>query len=137
MAAFEPQRAHSSADLVRSGLPYPKMKPTNRSVPFLFILLAATATTSLSGADTATLWKNRCAKCHGDDGRGDTKEGRKLYISDLTDPKLQAKFTDDEALQAIKLGLKDAKGKMIMKPVRGVSDEEAKALVAHVRSLKR
>lgn len=103
----------------------------------LIVLLAAFAAPSLQAADAATLWKNQCAKCHGSDGRGDTKMGRKLYISDLTHTELQAKFTDEEAAHAIKFGLKDAKGKVIMKAVRGVSDQEIQALVAYVRLMKK
>ena len=109
------------------------MKATRK----LLVLFAATAAASAFAADAATLWKNHCADCHGMDGRGDTKKGQKLYISDLTDAELQAKFTDDEAAKAIKSGLKDAKGKVIMEAVQGVSDADVKALVAHVRSLKK
>jgi cytochrome c553 len=101
------------------------------------VCLALSATSSLHAASTATLWRNDCAKCHGDDGRGDTKMGRKLLISDLTDAALQVKFSDEEAAKAIKLGLKDAKGKVIMKAISGVSDEDIKGLVAYVRSLKK
>lgn len=100
-------------------------------------MLAAFTTASANAADTAALWKDRCSKCHGDDGRGDTKAGRKLYINDLTDAKLQAKFTDEEAFHAIKFGLKDKKGKVIMKAVKGLADEQINALVAHVRSLQK
>jgi mono/diheme cytochrome c family protein len=108
-----------------------------KSICRLLVVLAASATCSLSAADAAANWKDHCATCHGDDGRGETKMGRKLFISDLTDAKLQAKFTDDEAANAIKHGLKDAKGKVIMKKIRGVSDAEVTALVAYVRSLKK
>ena len=101
------------------------------------LCLAVFATSSLYAAKAATLWRNDCATCHGDDGRGDTKMGRKLYISDLTDASLQAKFTDEEAAKSIKFGLKDAKGKVIMKAISGVSDDDVKALVAYVRSLKK
>ena len=101
------------------------------------LCLAVFATSSLYAANAATLWRNDCATCHGDDGRGDTKMGRKLYISDLTDASLQAKFTDEEAAKSIKFGLKDAKGNVIMKAISGVSDDDVKALVAYVRSLKK
>ena len=103
----------------------------------LIVLFAVTATSSLLAADAATLWKKDCAKCHGADGRGDTKTGRKVLINDLTDPAFQAKFTDEQAAQSIKSGLKDAKGKVIMEAVKGVSDDDIKALVAYVRSLKK
>ena len=111
---------------------YSAMKTT----PCLLVLFAALASSSVYGASGASLWKNQCAKCHGDDGRGQTKQGHKLYIGDLTDPKLQAKFTDEQAFNSIKFGLKDAKGKTIMKPARRVTDEEVRALVAHVRAFK-
>ncbi len=102
-----------------------------------WLSLAVFATSSLSAADAAALWRKDCAACHGVDGRGDTKEGRKLYVSDVTDAAFQAKFTDEEAAKSIKLGLKDAKEKVIMKAISGVSDNDIKALVTYVRSLKK
>lgn len=108
----------------------------NRLVCFLTLIIAGAGSTAF-GAETATLWKNRCAKCHGIDGRGDTKEGHKRYINDLTDRSIQEKFSDKEAADSIKFGLKDAKGRTIMKAVRGLSDGEVNSLVAYVRSLKR
>jgi len=101
------------------------------------MLFAVSATSSLFAANAATIWRKDCTKCHGEDGRGDTKTGRKRLINDLTDPSFQAKFTDEEATQSIKFGLKDAKGKVIMEAVKGVSDDDIKALVAYVRALKK
>jgi cytochrome c553 len=103
----------------------------------LVVLFAVSATSSLFAANAATLWKKDCAKCHGEDGRADTKIGHKRLMNDLTDASFQAKFTDAEATQAIKSGLKDAKGKVIMEAVKGVSDDDIKALVAYVRTLKK
>ena len=54
----------------------------------------------------------------------------------MTDAKVQAGFTDDEAFTALKSGLKDKEGKIRMKPAEGVSDDEIKSLVAYVRTLK-
>ncbi len=97
------------------------------------------ASVALTGfaADAATNWTDQCAKCHGATGKGDTKMGKKLSIADLTDAKVQAKFTDEQACKAIKEGLKDESGKTTMKAVEGLSDEDVKALVAHVRTLKK
>ena len=64
-------------------------------------------------ADAAANWENQCAKCHGPDGKGDTKMGKKLAIADLTDAKVQAKFTDADAVKAMKEGIKDKDGKVI------------------------
>lgn len=107
------------------------------SAGWLLALAALVAAPALQAADVAALWKKQCASCHGADGRGDTKLGRKLYISDLTNPELQAKFTDEEAGRAIKFGLKDAKGNVIMKATRGVSDQDIQALVAYVRQMQK
>lgn len=98
--------------------------------------LAALAATALIASDTAANWENHCMSCHGGDGRGETKMGRKLKVRSLADPAVQAQFTDEQAARAIKEGVKDDKGKTQMKPIEGLSDAEVAALVAYVRSLK-
>jgi len=90
-----------------------------------------------SAADAKENWDKMCAKCHGKEGKGDTKMGQKLGIKDMTDAKVQAEFTDDAAFKAIKEGLKDKDGKMQMKAAEGLSDDEVKALVKHVREFKK
>ena len=57
---------------------------------------------SAFAADAAANWKEYCAKCHGEAGKGDTKMGKKLSITDLTEAKVQAKFTDEQAFKAMK-----------------------------------
>ncbi len=106
--------------------------------PRLFFLLApfAFALTAVA-ADAVANWKEHCSKCHGDDGKGQTKMGRKLSIADISDPAVQSKFTDADAMKAMKEGIKDKNGKVQMKPTEGISEEEMKALVAHLRTLKR
>ena len=103
----------------------------------LLTLVLAAAAVSTYGADAPANWKEHCAKCHGDDGKGDTKMGKKLSIADLTDAKVQTKFTDEQAFKAMKSGLTDDKGKTTMKAIEGLSDADLKALVAHVRALKK
>lgn len=88
-------------------------------------------------ADAAANWGEHCSKCHGEDGKGQTKMGKKLGIRDLSKADVQAKFTDAEALKAMKEGVKDEKGKQTMKPAEGLSDADMQALVAHVRALKK
>jgi cytochrome c553 len=99
-------------------------------------IIGVTAVLNASGADVKETWDKTCAKCHGADGKGQTKMGQKLGIRDYTDPKVQAAFTDEEAFKALKEGLKDKDGKTQMKPVEGLSDEEIKGLVQHVRKFK-
>lgn len=101
----------------------------------LVSLAIATAALPAFGADAATNWNDQCVKCHGVSGKGDTKMGKKLSISDLSDAKVQATFTDEEAYNALKQGLANDKGKITMKAIEGLSDAELKALVPYVRAL--
>lgn len=104
------------------------------------ILVAAVA--SLLAAWTAqtedgkALYDQQCVKCHGEDGKGQTKMGRKTGARDYTDPKVQDALTDDAAVKAIKEGLANG-DKTLMKPSEGLTDDQVKALVAYMRSFKK
>jgi cytochrome c553 len=87
--------------------------------------------------DAKDNWANLCSKCHGDDGKGQTKMGQRLHAQDYTDPKVQAGMKDDEAFKSIKEGLKDKDGKTLMKPYDTLSDDEIKALVAYMHTFKK
>jgi cytochrome c6 len=88
-------------------------------------------------ADVKANWDNNCAQCHGPDGKANTKMGKVLSAKDLTDPKVQAEFTDAKATQSIKEGVKQ-NGKTTMKAFGGkLTDDEIKALVSYVRTLKK
>ena len=95
------------------------------------------ATLSTKGAEAKENWDAQCAKCHGAEGKGDTKMGQKLGAKDFTDAKVQADLKDDAATKAIKVGLKSSDDKTLMKPFDTLSDDEVKALVAYVRGLKK
>jgi cytochrome c553 len=95
----------------------------------------ATALTASAG-DTKENWDKMCSKCHGPDGKGQTKMGQKLGVKDFTDAKVQAAFKDEDAIKAMKEGMKDSEGKTLMKAQEGLTDDDMKALAAHVRSLK-
>jgi cytochrome c553 len=96
----------------------------------------STAWTSATAADAKATWEKDCAKCHGPDGKGDTKIGKTLQIKDFTDAKVQASFKDEDMSKAIKDGIKDG-DKTRMKAAEGLSDAEIKALVTYVRALKK
>ena len=44
------------------------------------IAACAVMVVSASAADVKEIWAKSCAKCHGPDGKGDTKMGKKLEI---------------------------------------------------------
>jgi len=108
-----------------------------KTIIVLTITLLIAAPLSLRAADAKTNWASNCAQCHGSSGKGDTKMGKMLNAMDLTDPTKQASFTDAKAATAIKDGVKQ-NGKTTMKAFGGkLSDDEIKALVAYVRTLKK
>jgi cytochrome c553 len=102
---------------------------------YLTILALAASTAALTAADVGAIWEKSCQKCHGADGKGQTKMGAKLEIKDFTDAKYQASFTDEKATKAIKEGIKDG-DKTRMKAAEDLSDDDIKALVAKVRAFK-
>jgi cytochrome c553 len=103
----------------------------------LVIALLAIPTLSVCAADAKANYEKDCAKCHGADGKGETKMGKKLGAKDYTDAKVQADLNDDAAFKAIKEGLKDKDGKKLMGPAEGMSDDDIKALVAYMRTFKK
>ena len=103
----------------------------------LIVAMAALPAMSLCAADAKALYDKECAKCHGPDGKGDTRMGKKLGAKDYSDPKVQAELKDDAAFKAIKEGLKDKEGKNLMKPIEGASDDDIKALVGYMRTFKK
>jgi cytochrome c6 len=103
----------------------------------LLVAAVALSLSSTRAADVKELYEKNCTKCHGADGKGETKMGKKVGVKDLTDAKYQAAWTDAQAFKTIKEGKKDKEDKVLMKPIEGASDDEIKALVAHSRSFKK
>jgi mono/diheme cytochrome c family protein len=103
----------------------------------IIVSLFAASAVSLRAADAKANWDANCAQCHGKSGNADTKMGKTLNAKDLTDAKVQAEFTDAKATESIKNGVKE-NGKTTMKAFGGkLTDDEIKALVAYVRTLKK
>jgi mono/diheme cytochrome c family protein len=108
-----------------------------KAIVSLIVSMLVASAISLRAADAKALWDANCAQCHGPDGKANTKMGKTLSAKDLTDPKVQAEFTDAKATQSIKEGVKQ-NGKTTMKAFGGkLSDDDVKALVAYVRTLKK
>ena len=86
---------------------------------------APAASKPVSAIDAAALYTaNKCATCHGADGKGKIKNAR-----DFTDPAWQKKESDAKLAAAIR------NGKKPMPPYgEKLSNDEINALVAYVRS---
>lgn len=104
------------------------------------VLAAGIALAFASGtayaATAAENWENSCASCHGEDGKAQTKQGKKLKVRDYTDPAVQAELKDDAMLDAILNGVKEGSKERMKGFKDEFSEQEAKDLVAFIRQLK-
>jgi len=93
--------------------------------------IAGASSTSNQTSDTAqTVFKQRCAKCHGEDGRGNTETGKSLKVKNLRSVAVQ-KLSNKQLASVIK------NGKSNMPPFKYVMrDDEINSLVEYVRSLR-
>ena len=81
-------------------------------------------------------WKGKCASCHGADGKGQTDQGKKMKVEDMTAAAWQKGKTDAQIKKAIEDGVK--KGDAVMEGFKDKLDEASiKSLVQYVRTLKK
>jgi mono/diheme cytochrome c family protein len=98
-------------------------------------VLAFTAS-SAKAADASENYGKLCASCHGKDGAGHTKAGKKLEVKDLTSADYQKSFSDTDAFNALKAGFKAPDGTEKMKPfAEKLGDDEITAIVKYVRAM--
>lgn len=96
----------------------------------LAIGLVVMAGPAQSDDKSGSLYKAKCAVCHGPTGKGDSPAGKSMGVLSFSDAEVAGR-TDAELKDAIEKG----KGKM---PAYGKSlkPEEIQGLVAYIRSLK-
>ncbi len=100
------------------------------SVVLIFGFAIGATARSYAQDDTAALYKSKCLVCHGADGKADTPVGQKTATKDFHAPEI-AKMSDADFTDAIN------KGKGKMQSYQGkLTDDQIKALVKYVRSLK-
>ena len=108
-----------------------------KGIVFLLLIALFAPTLSLHAADAKANWDANCVPCHGKEGKADTVMGKALKAKDLTDPKAQAEFSDSKAADSIRTGVKE-NGRVTMTAFGDkLSEDEIKALVAYIRTLKR
>jgi cytochrome c553 len=113
-----------------------KSKTSMKKLIVLGLAICLVPALAAQAADGKENYEKSCAKCHGADGKGQTKMGQKVGCKDYTDPKVQGEMKDEAAFKAIKEGFsKD--DKQVMKPAEGLSDDDIKALVAYMRTFKK
>jgi cytochrome c553 len=102
----------------------------------LLAVLVAIPAISARAADGKAIYAKDCAKCHGDDGKGQTAMGKRNGAKDYTDAKVQDALKDDQAIKSIKDGLKQG-DKVLMQPSKDLSDADIKAVVDYMRTFKK
>ena len=89
-------------------------------------------------AKAVRLWKAKCASCHGDDGKAQTVQGKKLGVSDLTTAEWQKRFTDAQLKLATEAGVHRLTNG-VKQDMDGYKDklkpEQIDALVVYMRQL--
>ena len=106
-----------------------------KTLTLLPLAFALAFTTRVFGADGSAVYADNCAKCHGDDGKGQTKMGQKLEVRDYTDPKVQESLTDEQAFKAVKEGLK--KDDQTLMKAYDLPDGDIKGVITYMRSFKK
>jgi mono/diheme cytochrome c family protein len=92
-------------------------------------LVAVFASPSRGQSAGETLFKGKCAMCHGPGGQGDVPMGKKLSIPSLASPDVQ-KQSDAQLTEAVSKG----KNKMLAYDGK-LSKEQIAQLVAYIREL--
>lgn len=81
-------------------------------------------------------WKRHCALCHGKNGDGQTRVGKKLKVRDYTKPEVQAQLEDEAMYQAIAKGYKVDGDEVMEGYANKLSEAEMQALVTYIRDMK-
>ena len=97
------------------------------------LALTAAAPAWADAPDGAAVFSKRCAGCHGGDGKGDTKVGRKYHVANLSDPAWTKSTTHEKVHDTIANGVE---GKM--PPMKHkLSPEEIDAVTAYVLTISK
>jgi mono/diheme cytochrome c family protein len=108
-------------------------RPITAAVLLSFAVGGAFALAAEKEGHPSSLFLQKCAKCHGEDGMAETPKGRKMKARDFTDADFQQHKTDAQIVDAIKNGTEHD-----MPPFGKVlSADQIQSLVADVRGFAR
>jgi cytochrome c6 len=108
---------------------FPGFRVLRMLVASLAITFASAASLRADG-DATSLYKAKCAVCHGPDGSGNTTMGKQMQSPDLRSDEVQ-KQTDVQLIDATTNG----KGKKMPAYKGKLTDDQIKQLVAYIREL--
>jgi mono/diheme cytochrome c family protein len=102
------------------------------------LALGVTSTARAADPPVERTWKAKCASCHGEDGKGQTKKGKEMLITDFSSPAWQKSVTDEKLKEKIENGTKAEKDghKQEMDAYKDkLKPEQIDGLVKIIRSL--
>ena len=102
----------------------------------LLTLAVGAASAQAQDKKAERTWKAKCASCHGADGKGDTDQGKKMKLADMTSAEWHNKTTDAKIREAILNGVKSANGEM-QSYKDSLSSEQVDGLVNYIHTLKK
>ena len=89
---------------------------------------------------TERLWQSKCASCHGDDCKAQTKKGQEMKTRDCSTADWNKTWTDEKIKGAIETGVTGERDG-VKKQMDGYKDklkpEQVDALVKYMRSLQK
>lgn len=96
---------------------------------FAAVALVVLGSASLRAEDGAEVFKQQCAKCHGDAGKSDTGMAKKMKIPPIAGDAKVAATSDEELVKKILADEKHPKG------VKNMSAGDAAAAAAYAKGL--
>ena len=84
------------------------MKPSRLLGAGAFVLTAGYGVALYAAEEhPSALFKEYCAKCHGEDGRAETPKGKQLMARNFTDSEFQASKNDAQLIKTVTKGQED------------------------------
>lgn len=101
-------------------------------LPSSLVNLKISAAAPSPQADVGATYAKACSRCHGNDGRAQTKKGQQLRATDFTSTRWQKSITDAKGIRVITNGHEEMPA---FKDT--LNAEEIRALMAYVRRFKK
>jgi mono/diheme cytochrome c family protein len=108
----------------------------------LTVLLAAAAGSASAEVDKKIVrtFKAKCSSCHGEDGKADTEQGKKMGVRDMSSAAFWKDATDAKAKDAILNGLKQTKDGKVQEMDSykdKIKPEDVDPLIAYLKTFKK
>jgi cytochrome c6 len=94
----------------------------------LAMVIAAPAFAQDAGAD---IYKEKCARCHGDDGKSHTFEGKMSHAAVFSDPEI-VKMADADLIAVVKNGKKH-----MPSFAKKLTDDQITSVIAYIHTLQK